>query len=346
MRHAGISWSLRLALGWLLLAATIGTAAAEPTPPRQPADGPGGGAYAHAAVAAREAAGGAQGWWLFLPAQPTPATAPVVVFCHGWGGMDPTHYRAWIDHIVRRGSIVIYPLYQDSLRTPAADFLPNATAAVRAALDELGTRKDGIAPDLARLAAVGHSAGGMLAAGLGATAAASGLPPFRAVMSVEPGDGLRLGDSRIPPVDFGAMPAETLLLVLVGAEDERVGREDGARIHDGASAVPDANKDLLEMQSDDHGAPALIANHSAPSATLDRSGQPLAAEDGRQVGARAHRGAVDALDWYGTWRLFDALTAAAFHGRNRDMALGGTAAQLSMGTWSDGTPVKPLVPLR
>jgi hypothetical protein len=51
---------------------------------------------------------------------------------------------------------------------------------------------------------------------------------------------------------------------------------------------------------------------------------------------------VNALDYYGTWKLFDALCDAAFFGKNREYALGNTAKQRFMGIWSDGTPVKEL----
>ena len=51
---------------------------------------------------------------------------------------------------------------------------------------------------------------------------------------------------------------------------------------------------------------------------------------------------VDALDFYGLWKLFDALCDAAFSGRNRQYALGNTPQQRFMGKWSDGTPVKEL----
>jgi hypothetical protein len=51
---------------------------------------------------------------------------------------------------------------------------------------------------------------------------------------------------------------------------------------------------------------------------------------------------VNALDYYGTWKLFDALTDAAFTGKNRDYALGNTPQQRFMGVWSDGVPVKEL----
>jgi hypothetical protein len=51
---------------------------------------------------------------------------------------------------------------------------------------------------------------------------------------------------------------------------------------------------------------------------------------------------VNALDFYGTWKLFDGLTDAAFYGQNRNSALGNTPEQRFMGVWSDGVPVKEL----
>jgi hypothetical protein len=67
------------------------------------------------------------------------------------------------------------------------------------------------------------------------------------------------------------------------------------------------------------------------------------AERGLDLEASSKEPAVtNALDYYGTWKLFDALRDAAFDGKNRDLALGDGPAQLAMGNWSDGTPVKPL----
>ena len=52
----------------------------------------------------------------------------------------------------------------------------------------------------------------------------------------------------------------------------------------------------------------------------------------------------DALDFYGYWKLFDALSDAAFYGRNREFALGNTPDYCYMGTWSDGRPVRTQTP--
>jgi hypothetical protein len=52
---------------------------------------------------------------------------------------------------------------------------------------------------------------------------------------------------------------------------------------------------------------------------------------------------VNALDYYGLWKLFDGVCDAAFYGKNREFALGNTAQQRFMGQWSGGTPVKKLI---
>ena len=46
------------------------------------------------------------------------------------------------------------------------------------------------------------------------------------------------------------------------------------------------------------------------------------------------------VDYYGFWKLFDALTDAAFKNKNRRYALGNPPEQRFMGRWSDGTQVR------
>ena len=319
----------------LLLLLLSATAAAQ-TPPAQPTHGPGGSDYAHAAFAKSEHAG-AQGWRLLTPTGPTPAAAPVVVFCHGWGALNEKNYEAWLSHLVRRGNIVIWPNYQDSLFTPAAQFLPNAVAGVRGALAELARTADAPRADLRRAAVVGHSAGGVLAAELAVVAHTQGLPEFRAVMPVEPGDGSQGGKHRVtvPLADLSPMPADTRLLVIVGADDHRAFEELGLRIYTEARAVPVARKHVLEMQSDAHGNPALLANHAAPGGTRDGR-----AERRALFAEFEHAGVVDALD-YALWQHFDALADCAFAQRDCDVV-----TQTSLGNWSDGVAAAPLRVLR
>lgn len=344
-----------LFFGGLLLARAA--AAAPPTPPVQPLDGPGGSRAAHADL--KQWHGGSEGgeYWVFTPADPIPRSAPLVVFVHGWSVMQPDLYRAWIEHIVKRGAILVYPRYQDSLKTPAADFLPNAARALRAALQALGQGRFGVLPDTKKVAYLGHSAGGLIASGLAASHSRLGLPAPRALMAVEPGKSSGPRWRQVPLEPLSGIPKGTLLLSLCGDEDNRVGCDDARRIYVESSQVQSADKNLLLLRSDRHGSPPLLANHAAPTAPrfdpryppsdssswlLHRVEERLRERKAKgQIGSHSPLD-TDTLDWYGPWKLFDALCDAAFSGGNRRYALGGAAAQLSMGNWSDGTPVTPM----
>jgi acetyl esterase/lipase len=337
-----------------------------PTPPGQPASGPGGKQYVHTSVTKNRYGKGGQEYWIFEPDTPKPASAPVIVFLHGWGGMNPMYYGAWIDHLVKRGNIVVYPRYQASLLTPIQEFTPNTLHAIKSALEKLQTEAGHVKADLNKFAAVGHSVGGLLAASLAALAKESGLPQVRAVMSVEP--GITEAPINIPLADLEKIPAETLLLAVAGDRDTLVRDVDAKRVYYESTGVPAANKDYVTLVTDEHGTPGLQASHRAPTAHskdydngegvgggpaesaassggADRSGGlPTRRIDGPQTGRRDRLETmmVNALDFYGTWKLFDGLCDAAFNGKNREYALGNTPQQRFMGVWSDGVPVKEL----
>jgi acetyl esterase/lipase len=347
----------------------IGTvcAADAPQPPAQPPSGPGGKEAAHAEVIAQLHGSGPQGYWLFEPAKPAPEQAPLIVFNHGWGAMDPRVYQAWIDHIVKRGNIVVYPLYQDSLRTVVKDFTPNAIAAVQDAIRTLQNEPGHVKPQLDRFAIVGHSMGGPISANMAALWKTQGLPFPRAVMCVEPGKTWGQPTwATIELADLSHIPADTLLVTVMGDQDHLVRDIDAKRIFKESTQVLVTNKNYVTLVSDDHGQPALKANHMAPVAWAQMpEGTPQA--NSKAVGPlremmrqriEERREAdnempdfnhtnpdrtLDALDFYGTWKLFDGLTDAAFYGRNRNYALGNTPEQRFMGVWSDGVLVKKLM---
>ena len=314
-----------LVLGFSL--ASLGCSA---HPPAQPASGPGGSAYAHARVARSTWGSGRESYWLFEPDAPRPESAPVVVFLHGWGAMKPEPYLAWIEHLVRRGNIVVYPVYQASLRERPAAMTPAAMASLRDALAHLDG-KEHVRAETTHLALVGHSLGATIAANI-AAAQPEGLPRPAALMVVEPGDSgdLQLARRSVQSLraDTSTIPAGTLMLVVVGDEDRMVGMDTARKIFQGATQVAAADKDFVVMRSDRHGKPELVADHSAPLAT--------------HTLLLRRRGVIDALDTHGLWKLYDALLDAAFRGQNRDMALGGGEGMTSMGQWSDGQPVLAL----
>lgn len=291
----------------------------EPTPPDQPNDGPGGSNYSHDGVLESSYKTGAKKYWIFEPINPKPDSAPLIVFNHGWKYIDPISYIEWIYHIVKKGNIVVYPKYRTCLTVGHKQANAKAIQAVKDAIDTL-KQGDHVNPELDKFAIVGHSFGGGITANMAAQAEDEGLPIPKAIMPVTP--GIAYSKS----ADFNKIPAETFMLVIVGEDDTTVGNGSGIKIFNESTQIPLSNKDFVTQVTDTYGYPDLIADHKAPLC-LPRSSSDT----------------CNGMDFYSTWKLFDALTDYAFYGINEEYCLGNTPEQRFMGLWSDGTPVKELI---
>lgn len=340
----------------IILPALLLALSGDPTIPAQPDSGPGSATYAHADWRRTVLGEGGEKVWVLEPQAPAPESAPVVVFLHGWGATSPQWYGGWIEHLLGRGCLVLFPTYQQSLFTPAERFTPNTAEAVRTALawlEEEGA--DRVRPDRTRVAVVGHSVGGLLAASFAATAAAQGLPRPGAVMCVQPGISRRPGDAQgVPLEDLSGIAAGTLLLALAGDRDHVVGTLDARRIVRDAAAVEDADKAYVLFPSQDDGPRRLLADHRDPnSPPTDPSDERWTDPNRKRRSGAASPGGMDfesvdirtnAHDGFGYWRLLDALCAAAWEeGADRELCLGEGESMRSLGVWSDGVPVTPLV---
>ena len=243
-----------------------------------------------------------------------PEKAPVVLFAHGFGATGPDPYRLWLEHMAKRGCLVIYPVY-------AAIEAPGGTSRYDTLWGgfEEGVRHfastGGPKPDLERLGVVGHSFGGGAAPALAARAAIRGYGS----------KGLYV-ECWAPWFDLDrdawtSLPATAHLLVGTFDCDLVCDPGMGAKFPARAVNVPAERKAFRCLRSDDHGRPALQANHLTPLCPKE----------------------ADALDTRGIWRLDDALFDFAVKGVETAGAtvFGQGAESLSLGTWSDGTPVAP-----
>jgi len=347
--------SRRAVFSVVFLAAILGgldsfAADQRPTAPLQPETGPGGKEYKHKAVKEFRYGNEGEGYWIFQPDEPRPESAPVVIFLHGYSAMFPVFYRAWIEHICMRGNIVIYPQYQSGPLSPTWHYFPNVLTAVKDAREKLKNAEIHVAAQWDKCAVVGHSFGGAMTAKYASVAAAEGVPIPLAAMSVQPGAGPKQAPQFGLKLDkLDQIPASTLLVVVVGEDDTVVGNILGREIFRGAVNVPAENKDFCVLMSDTYGDPPLLSTHASPSAIpRDIPGiQTASTFAERKASKFRDRGTnpagVDAQDYYGIWKIFDALCDCAFYGKNREYALGNTPEQRFMGKWSDGKPVKELV---
>jgi pimeloyl-ACP methyl ester carboxylesterase len=292
----------------------------EPNQPDQPASGPGGSDYPHRSIGKFRYGYGGNSYWIFEPYCPKPESAPLIVFLHGFGGLQPIWYIEWIHHLVRRGNIVVYPRYQDGFFRGYDKYTTNALNAVKDAIVRL-QRGPHVDPELDKIAVTGHSLGGSLTANIAALALEEGLPSPKAIMPVQPAI---MSERYAERVDYSKIPASTLMVVVVGESDMAAGKGSAKIIFYNATQIALSNKDFVIQTTDIYGKPDIISNHLAPVCLPFFS-------------------SVDAMDYYSTWKLFDALTDYAFYGINKEYCLGDTPEQRFMGLWSDGIPVKELI---
>ncbi|MDB5284665.1 MAG: hypothetical protein JWO06_3740 [Bacteroidota bacterium] len=305
------------------------------TPPAQPVSGPGGSDYTNLSVTEYDYGTNmnGDGFWLFEPASPVPDSANVILFCHGMGDTNPMLYGAFIRHLVQKGNIVIYPRYQRDINANTALYNDSCARGVQRALDTMQLPGH-VLPRLYNYFIVGHSVGGVLAANMTQLYATYNLPKPLATFSIEPGAPALNG---IILSDYSSFPADVKYLVVIGSQDVIVGTSPGTMLYNSTTAVPTSHKNLVEIFPDTHGNPGVGSTHNEPLAydSAFNNGET-------NLFIQLSSGVTDAVDYFCTWKLMDALMDCAANNQNCDVAFGDTPKQRSMGSWSDGTAVAPL----
>ncbi|MEM9921124.1 MAG: alpha/beta hydrolase [Bacteroidota bacterium] len=303
-------------------------------PPAQPEKGPGGAVYQSRDVVFTDRSQEVDGYWLYEPDNPRMDSAHVIVFVHGYGAMNPMIYGGWIKHLVRKGNIVIFPRYQKNLFSPPPEDFPYNTAkAIKDALAFLDTT-DHIKPITRHLTLVGHSYGGVISANLAVNYDDLGIPKPKAIFLCTPGSGPFKG-AVLP--DYGGLPEDLKLLVMVSDRDRVVGDKFGLRVFNTAPQV--ATRNFIRQYPDKHGDPNIDASHSEPYFLDEEFDSGL-----RNITARRalYIGKKNAVDYFGYWKLLDAMIDCQRAGTHCEFAFGNTEEQRYMGQWSDGTAVREL----
>ncbi|HMX40436.1 MAG TPA: hypothetical protein PKD78_08915 [Saprospiraceae bacterium] len=310
-------------------------AAAQGSPyPGQPLTGPGGAEYHHQSVAFYDSAATAEGYWMFLPADPQPDSAEVVVFLHGYGAYNPMAYGKWIKHLVAKGNIVIYPRYQKNLVWPRPDgFPPNAAKGIRDALRHL-REKGPIQPKTDQVAYVAHSYGGVIATNLGVHWQQYGIPKPASMLLCEPGSGPLKG-ARLS--DYAGLPPDLQLVIVVGEDDYVVGGEFGELVFRTATNTPMRN--LVVQRRCTDGRRWIMASHSEPycyDLDFDTGVRNYTANRVLMTSR------LNEVDFNCYWKFADALMCSTRQGCYNEVAFGNTPDQRYMGCWPDGKPMRML----
>lgn len=180
----------------------------------------------------------------------------VVVFLHGWKVAPPSpHYRwlgqflPWIDHLVARGSAVVFPAYQTGLDTEG----PSRVVSLRRGIAE-GFRH--LPRPVPPVVVAGYSYGASLGFSYAADARAWRLPRPVAVDAVFPA-------GPIPGVQLPELAQRVEVLIEVGDEDSVAGRGGADAFWAWLSARRGAQQRLVVV----HSTPTFAAVHAAPKLT-------------------------------------------------------------------------------
>jgi len=231
----------RCLLPILLLGVSLAAPAARAaTPPPQPAQGPGGRDYTSTEVVKRALGTASSGTFVFhgndAPAKPR----PVVIFLHSWGAVDPGLYGGWIDHLARKGHLVLFPRFQDVNRSRPADASNLAEDLIQSALAALA-EDENAKPDRERVAFIGHSAGAPIAFNLAAGTESGKVPAPKLVFGLMPG-GIASNEKErgILLRDLSTIAPSTMLITMSGDRDHLPSDRAARLLMQQASAVPSA----------------------------------------------------------------------------------------------------------
>jgi acetyl esterase/lipase len=344
------------------------TAALAATPPAQPKSGPGGADYLGAQVVKRAIGQASAASYVFHLADAPAAPRPVVVFMHAWGQPNPQAYGGWIEHLARKGNLVVFPKYQEVNRIRPADASKRAAALVKGAFAALADDAQA-RPDAEKVALVGHLAGAAVAVNLAATAKGEGLPVPKLVFALMPGGIASDPKSRgVLLADLKEIDPSTLIVTMIGDKEASASDRASKRILREAENVPANRKLFVRTLSDDHSFPSLSATLFSPGSSKpaydaasikippDPPRDPTAPRErstwrwtadmaltGEQTVLANHliASATDTLDYMAYWKSLDMAMDAAFAGKDAT-ALVDNPAFVEMGRWSDGWPVKRL----
>ena len=313
--------------------------------PVQEFAGPGGREYQHKSFTTWESGiFPHERYMVFEPAEPTPEKAGLVLIIHDLLNPSPLSYMGQIRHLCRKGWIVLFPYYQGTDQLEK-HFMFNIIRSTKDFLRKSFDRNK-MQVDHTKFAIFGHGAGAVLAANTAATYDYFGLPvPKVLLISMPNRDYIKM-------LDLNGISRETRMAVITG---DRVPEEDAvaaSEIFYTAKRVKTVNKIFISIQSDYYGQPPLIGNRAAAlspeyppkhKVILERRNEYLHAFKSKHLAQYIKADDIENFDWKVDFRVFDMLAIAAFNLNSDLKPMKSSEEFRSMGYWSDGRKVKPLI---
>ncbi|MBS3079599.1 hypothetical protein J4218_05745 [Candidatus Pacearchaeota archaeon] len=321
--------------------------------PLQPKTGPGGSNYLYGGMKQTGYRYNNAIYYIFEPKNPTPKSAPVLLYIHQVPGADgmilqadlnKPFYINMINHFVRKGYIVIFPSY-GYYNASAKDWEDNIIYETKDALKKLKTEPGHVWPDENKFAISGHSLGGLMTIIVGVDAVKKGLPEPKALIFHEGVSEERskklCAENNITgnvycvfnlPENYSSLNPNITLVYIIDNEmavgPPNITREEWENLYIygrlNKTEISRKNKFFLFTRTDIYGTIDLVSNHNSV-----------------QVLPRVFP--LYGMDYYGYWKPTVAALNYAFYGKDYEYINESSDIAKDMGNWSDGTKVIPML---
>lgn len=262
-----------------------------------------------------------QNVYVFLP-ESVQTPVPMLLFLHGYNGGNPDYFSHFIPHIVSNGTAVIFPTYSAVPTVNSENVVMEKYQMLASGINE-AFRKYGDLFDTTRVGIFGHSFGG-------------GAVPWIALKYLsERGWGQKSSFMFVsaPWYVFGMndstyskLPSNLKVNIVTYCDDAFNDHQMAVSMFNHLN-VPLSEKRYFTFFSDTLDSMIQPANHFVP------------------YGIENINGLQDNLDYFGIFKLYDALQSYSFNGttEGKACALGKhSRIQNWAGVWPDGTAVKPI----
>ena len=247
---------------------------------------------------------------IFQPDAENLSKLPVVLLLHGWRGTNPKNFGALIDLMVRRGAVVIYPVYQEEgEKTSPQRIAGNAAESIQAAFAMLEKNQPQLI-DKSKTLYWGFSMGASLSMRFALQSPALGLPKPTAMVLVGPGEPHHVvrGAAASPITgDIESLSPTIPTFIITGNADNSIGVPTARAWSQRLCHLPSTHRKLLLLPSDGENGQRIAAGHGSPGAPDSRFDFPDATQ-AVPPRIKANRGfeespSLNQLDFYGYWRV-------------------------------------------
>ncbi|MBD3355819.1 MAG: hypothetical protein GF363_01565 [Chitinivibrionales bacterium] len=278
---------------------------------------------AHAAVADSFPSRLNEGAWVhvFRP-EKVKGRSPVVFLFPGYSANHPNEFAHLIEHVVSRGMAVVFSPYAI---LPVADDSATVTEKHKTIYAGMIDAVKRYAPylDTSRIGFFGQSFGAGAVPGIAYRCLTDNGWGKKGAFIFLAAPWYTYG---ITSKQYASFPKHVKLIVQIYDDDRTNDHQIAVDVFNSMN-IPSSEKDFAILYSDSIDGFTMSANHFVPYGNNNLNGQE------------------NLLDYYGVFKLTDALADYAFNGDKsaKEVALaGGGDAQQFMGNWSYDTPVRPM----